>query len=320
MLTAPPILLVGPFPGPREMTATAYDAARRQVVLFGGYAFDEGSNMGTTLADTWTFQGRRWTRHELQSHPEALDNDLMVYDERLHAAVLVGRPAASQGHAPALTWSWDGTAWTRLPDVPLINAEFIQGFASDRAHGQDVLLTSVSTANGPVVATHTWTFDGRSWLLRQPPQALPVGGRPPSLATIGPDAPARLGRGVIALIGGAKGDAQTWLWDGTTWSELAAGSTPPYDPSGATMAFDVNAGVLVLIGLNQVGGTTWVWDGSTWSRGGTAPDVDPLYSGTSVLSDEYVGHVIVIGDSGRPNRFDVLWTFDGKGWVSDRSA
>ena len=52
----------------------------------------------------------------------------------------------------------------------------------------------------------------------------------------------------------------------------------------------------------------------------SAPDVDSLYGGTWLLTDTYTGHVVVIGDSGRPNRFDVLWSFGGHAWVSDGSV
>jgi hypothetical protein len=65
------------------------------------------------------------------------------------------------------------------------------------------------------------------------------------------------------------------------------------------MATDVPTGVVVLIGsVLSGGGATWLWDGATWRQGAPAPDVDSLYGGTMLLSDGYVGHVIVIGDSG----------------------
>ena len=312
--------LSGPMPSPRESTAMAYDALHREIVLFGGdvWSPNTNGNGGTTVSDTWTFQGRTWSKHDPPTSPEPLANDLMIYDDKSMTCVLVGKPISGIGSVSSTeTWSWNGASWARLPDIPLGTNEIIQGFASDRAHGEAVLLTWVSVGNG-LPTTRTWTWDGRTWALRHPPHELPVGGAAPRLATVGPDAPARLGRGVLALFEDTGNLTETWLWDGSTWSERAAATTPPYDPLGATIAEDPATGVVILIGLQNVGnGDTWVWDGATWRRAGVAPDVDSLYGGTSLVSDLYTGHVVVIGDSGRPNRFDVLWSFGGHDWVSD---
>ena len=319
--------LSGPMPSPREFTAMAYDALHREIVLFGGYVWSVSANTGSTVSDTWTFQGRSWSKHDPMTSPGPLANDLMIYDDTSLTCLLVGKSISAVGPGgPAETWSWNGSSWARLPDIPLGTNEVIQGFAFDRTHGEAVLLTWASAGNGPLTTTHTWTWNGRSWALRHPLHELPVGGAAPRLATVGPDTPARPGRGVLAVFEDSATATETWLWDGSTWSEQAATASPPYDPLGATMADDPVTGVVVLIGLEGVGSnaagssSTWLWDGASWHRAGVAPDVDSLYGGTWLLSDGSTGHVVVIGDSGRPNRFDVLWSFGGHAWVSDGSV
>jgi hypothetical protein len=76
---------------------------------------------------------------------------------------------------------------------------------------------------------------------------------------------------------------------------------------------------VVLIGLQDAGSTsTWVWDGSGWNEGARAPNVDSVYGATSMLSDAPTGQPIVIGD--RPNQLDMIWTWDGQNWVTDRGV
>src|SRR5437899_2147700 len=53
-------------PFPRESMGIAYDAARGQVVLFGG-----GSSNGQFLGDTWTWDGSDWTKRTPAHHPSA---------------------------------------------------------------------------------------------------------------------------------------------------------------------------------------------------------------------------------------------------------
>jgi hypothetical protein len=172
--------LSGPMPSPREFTAMAYDTQHREIVLFGGdvWSGNGNGNAGTTVADTWTFQGRRWSKHDPLFSPDPLTNDSMVYDDKSLTCVLVGKPISAVGPGGAAeAWSWDGSSWTRLPDVPLGANDIIQGFAFDRAHGDAVLLTWVSDGSGPPTSTQTWVWNGRSWALRHPSRELPVGGR-----------------------------------------------------------------------------------------------------------------------------------------------
>jgi hypothetical protein len=303
----------------------AYDAFRHDVVLFGGVG---GSDFSQPLNDTWTFQGRRWTERDPVTRPDPLGSAQMAYDDRTHTCLLVW---SGQRTGPAVTWSWDGTTWSRVLDVPFGVNETLQALASDPATGH-VLLISVVTAinNLSPTPTRTWTWDGRAWTLRQPPQPFPVvpvaSFSGPTLASIGARAPGRLGRGVLAVFDNGDGTTRTWFWDGSTWSQRAVGPTPPYYPLGATMAEDAASEDVVLIGWGDGAGdpgSTWLWDGTRWREAGPAPFLNFLYGGTSTLSDSASAHAIVIGDrnpGGQPSQFDVLWTFDGHEWVSDRPA
>ena len=319
-----PERLTPPVPSLRAGAAIAYDAVRHEVVLFGGVS---DSRSSPSLNDTWTFRGRHWTERDPVTRPGPLDSAEMVYDSQTHTCLLV---SSGRGAGPAVTWSWDGTTWTQLPDVPFGADETLQALASDPTTGHALLLSVVIPADGPPsTATHTWTWDGHSWTPRHPRTpfpAVPIAGGRPILASMGSGASGRLGPGILAVFENGDGLARTLAWDGSTWSQVAVGATPPYNPLGATMAEDATAEDVVLIGLGDTSGdpgSTWLWNGKNWHAAGPAPLIDSLYGGTTAVSDSASAHAVVIGESSpdsRSNQFDVLWTFDGRGWGSDRPA
>lgn len=100
--------------------ALAYDAARKKVVLFGGYA---GSQAADQMEDTWTWDGAGWTRvgTPAQAHPEARFGHHMVFDAARGRVVLYGQyggwylgPVGGENSARGNTWEWDGTSWQSM--------------------------------------------------------------------------------------------------------------------------------------------------------------------------------------------------------------
>ncbi|MCC7132135.1 MAG: hypothetical protein IT352_05790 [Gemmatimonadales bacterium] len=103
--------VVPPLPGPggRAHFALAYDAVRRQVVLFGGMG--QGYRVH---GDTWAWDGRAW-RELSQTGPPRRSHHRMTFDRQAGVVVLfgglrTGRPAEPLGD----TWRWDGTRWTQV--------------------------------------------------------------------------------------------------------------------------------------------------------------------------------------------------------------
>jgi hypothetical protein len=80
----------------------AYDAARGQVVLFGGYLMN----------DTWTWDGTDLTQRFPAHSPPARQLMGMAYDSTNGRVLMFG---GTDGGGDD-TWTWDGTDWTqRLP-------------------------------------------------------------------------------------------------------------------------------------------------------------------------------------------------------------
>src|ERR1017187_1175686 len=95
-------------PSGREAPAMAYDAARQQVVLFGG----QGETSFNQFADTWVWDGTTWAQKFPTIHPSARVLHAMAYDAARQQVVLFA--GAGTGYNPlGDTWVWDGSNWTQ---------------------------------------------------------------------------------------------------------------------------------------------------------------------------------------------------------------
>ena len=96
-------------PGPAGISkaAMAYDAARQQVVLYGGQ---------NGLDDTWIWDGTDWTKKSPNTVPPERHDHEMVYDSANQRILLVGGGAHTPGNSERTfeTWAWDGTDWALL--------------------------------------------------------------------------------------------------------------------------------------------------------------------------------------------------------------
>ena len=105
----------------------------------------------------------------------------------------------------------------------------------------------------------------------------------------------------VVLFGGhdyGSGLADTWVFDGETWTELDLGRAP--DPRyQAPMVYDAARGELVMFGGrvpqgSQKLGDTWVFDGSEWHQ--RAPAVSPpAMGGAGLAYDPRHDEVVLFG-------------------------
>lgn len=90
-------------PAPRSHHATAYDAARGRIVLFGG------EHTGTSWRDTWEWDGFRWHSFPSSFGPSPRIDHHLVYDASSQRTFLFG--GHNQGVSDTTTWEWDGQRW-----------------------------------------------------------------------------------------------------------------------------------------------------------------------------------------------------------------
>ena len=224
------------------------------------------------------------------------------------AALLLTCGLSSSGQAPTLAPSWSQQLPATIP-----TARYANGLAYDAAHSQVVMFGGFT--NGGVV-NDTWLWNGTNWTQANP-------GNSPSARsnlTMVYDA----AQGQVVMFGGAvtaQGSSRlndTWLWNGTNWTQVTGLSTTPPARSSAAMAYDAAHGQVVLFGglgaSNAQLGDTWVWNGTSWSL---ASSNGPLARfGASMAYDGALGEVILFGgsDSGGNENNDT-WAWNGTGWT-----
>jgi hypothetical protein len=134
-------------PSPRNGAAMAYDAVRRQVVLFGG--------SGGPRADTWEWDGSAWVRVEAPTPGRY--NCAMAYDVRLKEVVRFGGWDGETRRGG--TWRYDGRGWEAVSDggpEPRNHASM----AYDDSRGVLVLFGG---HDGDLVFGDTWERQAGTW-------------------------------------------------------------------------------------------------------------------------------------------------------------
>ena len=98
-------------------------------------------------------------------------------------------------------------------------------------------------------------------------------------------------------LGGNPGFADTWDWDGATWTQRTSASAPSGRYDTSLVPDPTGGGTLLISGRSggTVFGDLWRWDGTAWSRllGAAAPQRRHSYAmahdsaaGTSVYESE----------------------------------
>jgi hypothetical protein len=92
--------------------ASAYDAARQQVVLFG-------MRSAGSLGETWTFDGLDWTLHAPPLSPSPRAGGVMAFDLQRGTCILWGGQGIINQRYVLFdeTWEWNGVTWRQLRPV-----------------------------------------------------------------------------------------------------------------------------------------------------------------------------------------------------------
>jgi hypothetical protein len=206
--------------GPNVHIEMAYDAARRQVIRFGGAIRPSAGGDLHWSTDTWAWAGATWTRVSADGPPgRAAAN--MVYDSRRGEIVLFG----GQGAAPAPgqpqpvfgdTWTWNGTTW-RLASREGPPARAYHAMAFDERAG--VVLIHGGN-QGETTLGDMWAWDGTRWTEIRVSGATPGARRLHAMAHDSRRARTVLYGGAGPRPGGGTDvHSDTWEFDGTAWAK-----------------------------------------------------------------------------------------------------
>jgi CubicO group peptidase (beta-lactamase class C family) len=255
--------LVSPRP---SRGAFAFHEMTGKAVLFGGLidtVQDQGDGITkityNTDNTTWIWDGVNWSAANTPVSPPARFYASTTYDAAHKKIVLFGgcgRVLHTGGCASPLndTWTWDGSAWKK--ESPSVNpsARSQAVMAYDPATSRTMLFGGLTAAG---VASDVWVWDGQNWSQEQ---------------SAAPGPPARYGGGLgyspldsaLVLYGGRTYQGNqivplddTWIWNGSSWSQAFPAVTPKMTDEIAGMTYDTALNQVVLIGSDSV----WVWGG-----------------------------------------------------------
>ncbi|MGD0281882.1 MAG: BACON domain-containing carbohydrate-binding protein [Dissulfurispiraceae bacterium] len=239
-------------PGNRAGHAMAYDAARDQIVLFGGYDYTAGAYSDST----WIWNGMDWTQVYPQTSPSARTYHAMVYNPDSQKVLLFGGNPDE-----ADTWEWDGTNWSKKSSPTAPPPRDGTAMAYDAARKEVVLfggsqnVYSGSQQNKPAFFNDTWTWDGTQWQEKVTTTA--PSARMGARIEYDPDI------GQVVLIGGygAKDMSatypytyvfdyreETWTWDGSNWTQQFPDQSPPFSWNYGMVYDSVHQGFFAFLG------------------------------------------------------------------------
>ena len=262
-------------PPPRSNSAIAYDSVHGQAVIFGGLNGPGASD----LSDTWLWDGANWTQSQ-QTGPSERAEHAMAYDAVHGQVVLFG--GEDPNDVPLNdTWVWDGSTWTLKQPRFSPPARFGHTMAFDSVHGQVVLFGG---AVGSGLLSDTWLWDGANWNPTSPQNSPPARSFH-GMAYDAAHAQVILfgggGSNMVATNNGLLND--TWLWDGSNWTQATPANSPPAR-NRFGMAFDAGHAQAVLFGGRDANsnflGDTWTWSGGPV----TTPPPPPTPTITSIES------------------------------------
>jgi N-acetylneuraminic acid mutarotase len=127
--------------------------------------------------------------------------------------------------------------------------------------------------------------------------------------------------GEVILFGGAGGTlggtelADTWAWNGSTWTQKATAQSPVARDSGVAVSL---GGKVVLFGGQDTNAAaladTWTWDGTGWTQ---LANLSPAPEGRLGAAGAVLQGKLVLfgGKTNLNNGFLDTWIFDGTSWI-----
>jgi len=283
-------------PQSRLGTALAPFGHSGRAILYGG-------NWNTDLyADTWEWDGARWTALNPPGNPGLRANHAMTYDEARGQIVLFGGMAGAAPVASNETWIWDGAAWRQMHPATSPPARYSHAMAYDAARQQVVLFGGYGDSGE---LNDTWLWDGVNWSQAATVQS--------PRARFGHSLAYDPVRGEMVLFGGMAGGgtptwfSDTWAWDGSAWHQKSV-ADPPAARFLHALAWDPVLSAVVMIGGaggKDVTGQTWyydfrrevwTWDGTAWTEQFPEGQPGPAYYIGAAWDDARQALTVHVGD------------------------
>jgi cysteine-rich repeat protein len=232
-----------PAPPARHNAAMAYDAKRKQAVLFGG------SIGNASQSDTWILDGNSWTQVTPATVPPIRNGHSMAYDPMREVVVMFGGSNNNVGKTD--TWEWNGIDWTvRLMTGPPARAGASMGW--DPLRQRIVLFGGEGMSR---TLNDTWEYDGATWTDVSGSQAPP----PRGFTDIAWNAPRR----AHTVYAGSSGTFavldDTWERRSSDWAQQPIPAAPVARQGATSAPLADGVGIVVFGGgvLNTIVNDLW---------------------------------------------------------------
>jgi hypothetical protein len=209
---------------------------------------------------------------------------------------------------PADTWVWNGINWSNVTPANNPSARYNPAMVYDAAHGNVVLFGGTDDSSNRL--NDTWVWNGSTWTNVTPANSSnSPGARNGSVMVYD----AALGE--VVLFGGTNGTylGDTWVWNGSIWTEVGTTGPSPRDDFG--MAYDAAHGEVVLFGgVDSTGNRndTWLWNG-TWTQASPST-IPPARNAQGMAYNAALGETLMFGGE-NPGYLDDTWVWNGTNWT-----
>jgi hypothetical protein len=241
----------------------------------------------------------------------------MAYDSRRGVVVLFGG-----GDNPNMpiglndTWEWNGVTWTQRTPVTMPPGRVYHALAYDSTRGVTVLFGGLSGVTGGVTAD-TWEWDGANWAVRTPTTSPPARFEHALVFDSARGETVLFGGNPVGIMGSGSPLGDTWVWNGTNWTQRTPAAVPPVRCLHA-MAYDSARGKTVLFGgaaaipsINTpLLADTWEWNGANWAARTPAAAPSARYAHTMAYGTQ--GTTVLFG--GYCPGMGETWQWDGTNW------
>ncbi|MBK8100679.1 MAG: hypothetical protein IPK26_26625 [Planctomycetes bacterium] len=320
-------------PGPRENCGMVWVPPVQRVLLVGGLT---GTPPTTATQETWAWNGSAWSQATNSGTvPGSTHAASLTWDGGRNRLVLIGGNSGAFGQE----FTWLGNVvnsatvqWTVQsnldPTTQIVTPEprHLGAAVFDDARQRTVFFGGRSLASSTVLGSlHELPTTG-SWTTRAP-----VATRPP--ARIYTEMAYDQGRGLFVLAGGWNGApmADTWTFDGVTWT-----SYPTHTHLAArrhqAMFYCETTGEVVLFGGGNGGsgnfsvfGDLHRWHGNGWTSTGASGPWPADRSGHDMVWDRARGVAVMFGGWNGFGNLGDTWEWNPAGtiagtWVQTSSA
>jgi hypothetical protein len=228
----------------------------------------------------------------------------LAYDESNGYLMAMGR----ESETPLLNgtyglYSQENGEWTKQNSTRWLSETTI---TYDGARDEVVRFGGITT-NIDTYQTGMYAWDGGNWVLKPATDNIRPSSR--SFSSMAFDS----AREEVVLFGGQNNGGlttDTWVWNGTSWTDKTPGTSPPARVRGA-MAFDAARGEVVLFG-GWFKNDTWTWNGTTWTE--ESPTNVPPSRLSSAMAYDPNRQVVVLGLPGTNGNFET-WEWNGSDWT-----